>query len=98
MAAMPTISQRELRNDSGEVMRRVEAGESFTVTRRGLPVADLVPHRDTGASGPARYVPAERLVQASGDVPAWDVARFAVEQRELDAHVDDEYRDPWRGR
>ncbi|GLZ46990.1 hypothetical protein Acsp06_31750 [Actinomycetospora sp. NBRC 106375] len=39
-----TIGQRELRNDSGTIMRRVERGESFTVTRNGRPVADLVPH------------------------------------------------------
>ena len=41
-----TISQRELRNDNAEIMRRVEAGESFTVTRNGKPIADLVPHGD----------------------------------------------------
>ena len=39
-----TISQRELRNDNAEIMRRVEAGESFVVTRNGKPIADLVPH------------------------------------------------------
>jgi prevent-host-death family protein len=42
-----TISQRELRNDNAEIMRRVEAGESFTVTRNGKPIADLVPHGAT---------------------------------------------------
>src|SRR5664279_5401202 len=30
-----TIRQRELRNDSGAIMRRVEQGESFVVTRNG---------------------------------------------------------------
>lgn len=40
---MKTISQRELRNDNAEVIRGVEAGESYTVTRRGVPVARLVP-------------------------------------------------------
>ena len=39
-----SISQRELRNDNAEIMRRVEAGESFTMTRNGKPIADLVPH------------------------------------------------------
>jgi prevent-host-death family protein len=38
-----TISQRELRNDNAEVMRGVEEGETYTVTRRGVPVARLVP-------------------------------------------------------
>ena len=49
---METIGQRQLRNDSAEVMRRVEAGESFVVTRNGRPVADLVPHGRSGASRP----------------------------------------------
>ena len=40
---MKTISQREMRNDSGLVLREVEAGETFTVTRRGAPVAQIVP-------------------------------------------------------
>ncbi|RTL68877.1 MAG: type II toxin-antitoxin system prevent-host-death family antitoxin [Pseudonocardiaceae bacterium] len=38
-----TISQRDLRNDNAEIMRRVEAGETFTVTRNGKPVAEIVP-------------------------------------------------------
>jgi len=43
---MDTISQRELRNDSAEVMRRVEHGHTYTVTRRGVPVAKLSPVTD----------------------------------------------------
>ena len=44
--AIAQISQRELRNDSGAVLRRVEAGEVLEVTRRGVPVARLVPLSD----------------------------------------------------
>jgi prevent-host-death family protein len=39
-----SIGQRQLRNDNAEIMRRVEAGESFVITRNGKPVADLIPH------------------------------------------------------
>ena len=42
---MQTISQRQLRNDNAEVMRGVEAGETYVVTRRGVPVARLGPVR-----------------------------------------------------
>ncbi|MHB1171833.1 MAG: type II toxin-antitoxin system Phd/YefM family antitoxin [Lacisediminihabitans sp.] len=38
-----TISQRELRNDNAEIMRRVEAGERFTVIRHGKPIASVIP-------------------------------------------------------
>lgn len=37
------ISQRELRNESGAVLRAVEAGESFIITNNGRPVAELRP-------------------------------------------------------
>ena len=37
------ISQRQLRNDSGAVLRSVEAGESFIITNNGRPVAELRP-------------------------------------------------------
>ena len=30
-----------------EILRRVEAGEAFTITNRGKPVADLVPSRSS---------------------------------------------------
>lgn len=43
---MKTISQRELRNDNATVMSGVENGETYTVTRRGVPVARLVPITD----------------------------------------------------
>ena len=30
-----------------EILRRVEAGESFTITKRGKPVAELIPTRSS---------------------------------------------------
>lgn len=40
---METISQRELRNDNAQIMQAVEGGQSYIVTRRGVPVARLTP-------------------------------------------------------
>ena len=40
---MRSISQRELRNDNAAIIRAVEDGESFTVTKRGVPVARVTP-------------------------------------------------------
>lgn len=37
------ISQRELRNDSAKVMRRVQEGASFRVSSRGTPIAVISP-------------------------------------------------------
>lgn len=57
---MRTISQRELRNDNAEVMRGVEAGETYVVTRRGVAVARIVPLSEGGdlrCDRPARRRP-----------------------------------------
>ncbi len=42
---MPVIPQKELRNNVAEVLRRAEAGEQFTITVAGRPVAQLGPAR-----------------------------------------------------
>jgi prevent-host-death family protein len=40
---MANVTIRELRNHGGEVVDRVEAGESVLITRSGKPVAELRP-------------------------------------------------------
>ena len=42
---MSQLSIREAKNRLTEIARRVEAGETIVVTRNGLPVFDLVPHK-----------------------------------------------------
>ncbi len=42
---MTVIPQKELRNQVSEVLRRVEAGETLTVTVAGREVAELSPIR-----------------------------------------------------
>lgn len=37
------ITQRQLRNDSGAILRAVEAGETFIITNNGRPVAEIRP-------------------------------------------------------
>ena len=44
---MDTIGLRELRQDASAFVRRVQDGESFTVTVQGRPAARLVPVRST---------------------------------------------------
>lgn len=51
------IAQRDLRNDVSAILRRVVAGESFTVTVHGEAVAELGPLRR-----PKRFVPRDELV------------------------------------
>jgi prevent-host-death family protein len=42
---VPVIPQKELRNNVADVLRRAEAGEEFTITVSGRPVAQLGPAR-----------------------------------------------------
>lgn len=38
-----SLSQRELRNESGRVLRAVSEGHSFVVTNNGVPIGKIVP-------------------------------------------------------
>jgi prevent-host-death family protein len=64
------VASRELRNDTAGLLRRVEEGETIVITRRGKPVADLVPHRQQPARGltPAEVMEIRKV--AAGD-PTW---------------------------
>jgi antitoxin (DNA-binding transcriptional repressor) of toxin-antitoxin stability system len=73
-----TISQRELRNDSGAIMRALDRGELFVVTRNGIPVGELRPVR-------RRFVSRELLLEAFASAPPIDAARL---RDELDAVLD----------
>ncbi len=90
------VSQRELRNDSGTIMRRVQQGERFTVTRNGVPVADLVPHSESRLNQRPRFVPVAQIATGASELPSWDTARFAHELEELDNVVEDSNADRWR--
>jgi prevent-host-death family protein len=71
------ITQRELRNESGEIMRRLDDGESFVVTRNGVPVGELVPMRRH------RFVTAEAAVALFRNAPAVEWHRFRKDLDEL---------------
>jgi len=60
---MPRIPQKELRNNVGEVLRRAEAGEQFTITVSGRPVAQL------GPTHTRQWVPGSQLSDLWGAPP-----------------------------
>jgi antitoxin (DNA-binding transcriptional repressor) of toxin-antitoxin stability system len=67
------ISQRQLRNDSGDVMRDLDAGESFVVTRNGVPVGELTPVRR------GRFVSRGAALAAFAGAAAIDPTRFRAD-------------------
>ncbi len=76
-------------------MRRIEAGEHFTVTRNGVPVAELSPHDQANAGKRRRFLPVCDVAAGLTRLPYWDVESFADELLELDAAADDGDGDRW---
>jgi prevent-host-death family protein len=73
------ITQRELRNESATIMRGVERGESFTITRNGTPIGRLIPLRRR------TFVPRKEVMAAFATAPVLDPDRL---RRDLDAVAD----------
>lgn len=79
---MTTIPQKELRNNVGDVLRRAETGEEFTITVSGRPVAQL---------GPVR---ARTWVSASHLSDLWELPLDDRLSRDLE-RFGGALRDPW---
>jgi prevent-host-death family protein len=80
----PEITQRDLRNRSREIMDAVEHGQSFTVTRDGHRIGELIPLRRR-----RRFVPRQEFAAMSRNAPAIDLEAFRADQ---DAALDQEAR------
>ena len=73
------ITQRELRNDSGRIMRALYDGQTFVVTRRSEPVGELRPLRRH------RFVDVRVALATFASAPPLDGAAL---RRDLDSVVD----------
>ena len=73
------ITQRELRNESGKIMRALDRGESFVVTRNGVAVGELTPMPRR------RFVPTEAAIAAFKGAPRIDFKRF---REDIDRFID----------
>ncbi len=73
------ITQRQLRNESGEVMRALDRGDTFVVTRNGVAVGVLTP------IARRRFVSREAALTAFAGATAIDADRFRAD---LDAEID----------
>lgn len=76
------VGLRELRQQASDLVRRVEAGETVTVTVSGRPAARLVPlQRNTWRT----FSEIAEVFAGAGD-PAWEADRDRIDQT---------MRDPW---
>lgn len=71
------ITQRELRNESGVIMRALDRGETFVVTRSGVPVGELTPLRHR------HFVAAEGAIAVFAGAPAIELKRFRADVEAL---------------
>jgi prevent-host-death family protein len=84
MSSQPEITQRDLQNRSREILDAVERGESFTVTRDGHRIGELIPLRQ-----PLRFVTRQKFAAMSRNSPAVDLEGFRADQ---DATADQDNR------
>ncbi|RGE22379.1 type II toxin-antitoxin system Phd/YefM family antitoxin [Leucobacter sp. wl10] len=82
---MATITHRELRNNSADVLRRVAAGEAMEVTNRGVVVAHLTP-----VATPVLPFPVSRPARRIG---GWSTLPKVTLSRSVSEIVDDERED-----
>jgi prevent-host-death family protein len=69
------ITQRDLRSRSREIMDAVERGQSFTVTRDGHRIGELIPLRRR-----RRFVSREEFATMSRNAPDTDLDAFRADQ------------------
>jgi len=74
-----TITQRELRNDNAEIVRALEGGDSFIITRNGVPVGRLTP------LGRRTFVPTSELQESAARLARIDFKKFRAD---IDASID----------
>jgi antitoxin (DNA-binding transcriptional repressor) of toxin-antitoxin stability system len=74
-----TISQRDLRNDNAAIMRALGEGDSFVITRNGVPVGRLTP------IGRRTFIPTDELKEIFAHSPRIDYAKFRAD---IDAGID----------
>ncbi len=87
MNAQPEITQRDLRTRSKEIMDAVQSGQSFTVTRDGHRIGELVPLRRR-----RRFVPRGEFAAMSRSAPDISLDAFRDDQ---DTLAEQEQDDPY---
>ena len=83
-----TLAQRDLRNQSAEILRRAEAGETFLITVDGRQVAQLGPSRRR------EWVPRDTLRQALAGLRADKTLLSQLKKNRLTGATMD-VTDPW---
>jgi antitoxin (DNA-binding transcriptional repressor) of toxin-antitoxin stability system len=73
------ITERDFHDQSAEILAGLDRGESFIVTRDGVPVGEITPIK------PRAFVPIEELKRIFSGQPRIDYQQF---KRDIDAYLD----------
>lgn len=76
-----TISQRELRNDSAEIIRGLSRGETYRITNRGEPVGVLAPAERSALDDATLRQGSQDMVFPAGQTAAESVGDVLRELR-----------------
>lgn len=71
------VSVRDLRNHTSRVVAAVKGGQSVTLTSRGEPIADIVPHRRRTRWLPGNWLQGQLLERQADPALADDLERLA---------------------
>jgi prevent-host-death family protein len=72
------LTQRQLRNNTADIVRALERGDSFVITRYGIPVGRLTPMRRR------TFVPVTELLESATHLGKIDPAQFRAD---IDAYI-----------
>jgi prevent-host-death family protein len=72
------IGVREIRQDASTILTRVEEGEEFIVTNRGVPIARLIPMAKDGSEFINELIASGEIIEARTNVSELSVPTFAV--------------------
>jgi len=81
VGGMKTISLRDANQSFARCVRAVEAGEEFTITRNGVPVARLVPASARRTLTPAQEAALARSLARAAE--GWDVGMDSFDRDAL---------------
>lgn len=73
------ITQRKFRKNAARIVRALHSGDSFTITRNGVPIGRMTPiERRT-------FVPTAELKESAANLGKIDFKKFRAD---IDAHID----------
>jgi len=86
---MVTVPARDLKNRTGEIVRRLERGEHVLVTKRGKPLAVMRPARGAALRRGTRREEMDVIAEGIGLLAGFVKLRHLLSERRAEARRED---------